>query len=277
MVTRACISINNRCNLNCTYCHFHEKKDYIQEDNMDVITILDNITSHIEDNNIDLFKLGFVGNGEPLLDYEKLKQYIVHIGDYLKSGRIAAYTITNGLLVDREKLEFFKEYNVNVGFSVDGISAIHDKYRCGTHERVMDNIALYKEVNGKYPSMNCTVGKEIIDNPEETISFFEQFGNRIIFSRMIGKQGISLPEFNMFLNNAMERLNVRTGGYDCTMYGGMCGAGMDNIFYANGKIFICGNCIDLHFSMPYDTPLNEVSFDVIDFDRNCCFKEVFTG
>ena len=40
MVTRACISINNRCNLNCTYCHFHEKKDYIQEDNMDVITIL---------------------------------------------------------------------------------------------------------------------------------------------------------------------------------------------------------------------------------------------
>lgn len=57
MVTRACISINNRCNLNCTYCHFHEKKDYIQEDNMDVITILDIITSHIEDNDIDLFKL----------------------------------------------------------------------------------------------------------------------------------------------------------------------------------------------------------------------------
>lgn len=158
MVTRACISINNRCNLNCTYCHFHEKKDYIQEDNMDVITILDIITSHIEDNDIDLFKLGFVGNGEPMLDYEKLKQYIAHIGDYLKSGRIAAYTITNGLLVDCEKLEFFKEYNVNVGFSVDGISAIHDKYRCGTHERVMANIALYKEVNGKYPYVVLSSG-----------------------------------------------------------------------------------------------------------------------
>lgn len=236
-----------------------------------VVDELDNIK------NKNSGSLGFVGNGEPMLDYEKLKQYIAHIGDYLKSGRIAAYTITNGLLVDCEKLEFFKEYNVNVGFSVDGISAIHDKYRCGTHERVMANIALYKEVNGKYPSMNCTVGKEIIDNPEATIGFFEQFGNRITFSRMIGKQGISLLDFNAFLNKAMERLNVRTGGYDCTMYGGMCGAGMDNIFYANGKIFICGNCIDLPFSMPYDTPLNEVSFDVIDFDRSCCFKEVFTG
>ena len=150
-----------------------------------------------------------------------------------------------------------------------------DTYHCKVD--IMANISLYKEVNGKYPSMNCTVGKEIIDNPEATIGFFEQFGNRITFSRMIGKQGISLPDFNVFLNKAMERLNVRTGGYDCTMYGGMCGAGMDNIFYANGKIFICGNCIDLPYSMPYDTPLNEVSFDVIDFDRNCCFKEVFTG
>ena len=83
MVTRACISINNRCNLNCSYCHFQEKKDFIQEDNMDVITILDNIILHIEKNNINLFKLGFVGNGEPLLDYEKLNQYIVHIGSYL--------------------------------------------------------------------------------------------------------------------------------------------------------------------------------------------------
>ena len=116
----------------------------------------------------------------------------------------------------------------------------------------MANIALYKEVNGKYPSMNCTVGKEIIDNPEETISFFEQFGNRITFSRMIGKQGISLPEFNMFLNNAMERLNVRTGGYDCTMYGGMCGAGiisfmlMERYSYVEIALTYIFRCLTTH-------------------------------
>ena len=277
MVTRACISINNRCNLNCSYCHFQEKKDFIQEDNMDVITILDNIILHIEKNNINLFKLGFVGNGEPLLDYEKLNQYIVHIGSYLKSGRIAAYTITNGILIDSNRLEFFKEYKVNLCFSIDGVPEIHDKYRCGTHKQVMANIELYKDVNGKYPSMNCTVGKEIIDNPKETINFFEKFANRVTFSRMIGKQGISLSEFRSFLDIAKERLNVRTGGYDCTMYGGMCGAGMDNIFYANGKIFICGNCIDLPFSFPYTTKLCEISIDIKYFDRTCCFKEVFTG
>ena len=243
---------------------------------MDVITILDNIVSYVEKNNIDVFKLGFVGNGEPLLDYVKLQEYILHIGSYLKDGRIAAYTISNGLLVDYEKLDFFKEYRVNIGFSIDGIPEIHNQYRCGTHEQVMDKINMYRDIYGKYPSMNCTVGKEMVLNSEDTIAFFEQFGNRITFSRMIGEYGISLSEFNEFLNKAIKRLNVRTGGYDCTMYGGMCGAGIDNIFYANGKIYICGNCIDLAFSLPAETPLDDIKFDISEFDRQSCFKEVFT-
>ncbi|MDE7431916.1 MAG: radical SAM protein [Lachnospiraceae bacterium] len=274
MITRACISINNRCNLNCLYCHFHEKKEYIRKAKMDVFQILDNIKRHIEIHNLSLFKLGFVGNGEPLLDYPKLKEYILYISDYLKKGKIAAYTISNGLLIDSDKLEFFKENNVNVSFSIDGIKEIHDKYRCGSYDRVIKGIELFKSINGKYPSMNCTVGKEVIEYAEATITFFEQFNNRITFSRMIGKYGISMNEFQHFLENARLRLDVRTGGYDCTMYGGLCGAGIENIFYANGKIYICGNCVDLDYYMPSDTPLDDVHFEVEAFDRHGCFKEV---
>ena len=66
MIDRACISINNRCNLNCTYCHFHttEKAEYLAEAEMNVYTILDNIRQHIDKYDIEVFKLGFVGNGE---------------------------------------------------------------------------------------------------------------------------------------------------------------------------------------------------------------------
>ena len=188
MVTRACISINNRCNLNCTYCHFHEKKDYIQEDNMDVITILDIIASHIEDNDIDLFKLGFVGNGEPMLDYEKLKQYIAHIGDYLKSGRIAAYTITNGLLVDREKLEFFKEYNVNVGFSVDGISAIHDKYSFFLLSILL--FGIFKMVPGD-PARLMVEGQKQSVSPEQYEMLYQQARVRLGLDKPIPVQYLS--------------------------------------------------------------------------------------
>ncbi len=273
MIDRICISINNRCNLACTYCHFHEKKECIQEDKMDVFKILDNVIQSIENNDIKLFKIGFVGNGEPLLDYELLKEYILYISRYLKSGRIVAYTISNGLLLNREKLLFFKDYNINVGFSIDGISEIHNKYRCGTHAKVMEKIELYKEVMGYYPSMNCTVGAEIIEQTEETITFFEQFQNRITFSRMIGKYGIPLDTFNDFMKKASERLNVRTGGYDCTMYGGLCGAGMNNFFYANGNVYICGNCIDFPPLGTSDIPLSQLESISLDFDRRKCYKE----
>lgn len=274
MVDRICISINNRCNLACKYCHFHEKKTSIHEQDMDVFKILDNVIYSINKNDIQVFKIGFVGNGEPLLDYEALKEYLLYIAEYLKNGRIAAYTISNGLLLDEEMLLFFKKYNVNVGFSIDGIESIHNKYRCGTHAKVMEKIELYKRINGHYPSMNCTVGEDVLNNADDTIAFFKQFDNRITFSRMIGKYGISLEAFNFFLKKAAEELNVRTGGYDCTMYGGMCGAGMNNFFYANGNIYICGNCIDMQPLGDSDMPLSELEILTFDFDRNHCYKEI---
>ncbi|MBS7339673.1 MAG: radical SAM protein [Lachnospiraceae bacterium] len=273
MIDRICISINNRCNLACKYCHFHEKKTSINETDMDIFKILDNVIYSIETNDIPVFKIGFVGNGEPMLDYDALKEYLLYIAEYLENGRIAAYTISNGLLLNEEMLQFFKKYNVNVGFSIDGIEAIHNKYRCGTYTKVMEKIELYKRINGHYPSMNCTVGEDILNKADETITFFKQFDNRITFSRMIGKYGISLEAFNLFLKKAAEQLYVRTGGYDCTMYGGMCGAGMNNFFYANGNVYICGNCIDMAPLGKSDMPFSQLETLKFDFDRNHCYKE----
>ena len=78
MVDRICISINNRCNLACKYCHFREKKASIAEDHMDVFKILDNVVDSIEKNDIKAFKIGFVGNGEPLLDFDLLNTYLLY-------------------------------------------------------------------------------------------------------------------------------------------------------------------------------------------------------
>ena len=273
MITRVCISINNRCNLNCQYCHFHEKKDSIITSNMDIFKILDNIRNYIEKNNIKLFKIGFVGNGKPFLEFEDLHKYISYISDLLKSKVISAYTITNGTILDRKKIEFLVENNVTIGFSLDGLKDIHNKWRCNSFDTVMKNIELYRDIVGNYPPLNCTVSEDILKNSEEVIKFFSKFNSRITFSRMIGKYSIPLDEFNRFLNKASEKLNIRRGGYDCTMYGGMCGAGIDNLFYANGKVFICGNCVDIETGFTSDTPLEKIKFNISNFDRKYCYKE----
>ena len=90
---------------------------------------------------------------------------------------------------------------------------------------------------------------------------------------MIGKNGISLNDFRSFLDKAKSRVNVRTGKYDCTMYGGMCGAGINNIFYANGNVYLCGNCVDLPPIAKADTPIDRINPEIPKFDRNTCFRE----
>ena len=273
IIDRVCISINNRCNLACEYCHFHEKAAFINECEMDLFVILDNIREHIQKYCIPLFKIGFVGNGEPFLDFDVLRESVLYISDLLEVGRIKAYTITNGTCVDKSMLTFCKEHCVDVGFSIDGPKDVHDHYRCGSFDEVMRSIELFRTINGHYPSLNCTVGKEALANPNLFVEFFKPFGSRITFSRMIGKLGISLNDFRLFIESVQPYLNIRTGGYDCTMYGGLCGAGVNNIFYANKRIYLCGNCIDLE-SLSYDTPLDQVKFSVNEFDRHNCYKEL---
>ena len=107
------------------------------------------------------------------------------------------------------------------------------------------------------------------------IDFFRPFGTKITFSRMIGKYGITLEAYRDFLNKAGEQIPVRKGGMDCTMYGGMCGAGVNNYFFANGKVYYCGNCIDLPPIGESGMSFFKLEKIAIEFDRKNCYKELF--
>lgn len=239
----------------------------MEDAEMDVYQILDNVKKYTSDN----FKIGFVGNGECFLDWEKLKAYISYLED---SPNISAYTITNGTihLPDQEWL-FLEEHKVIVGFSIDGYKELHNKNRCGSFDKAMKNVEEYKRVTGHYPTFNSTVGKDSIQNADRVIAFFKPFETRVTFSRMIGANGITLEEYRAFLELAEKEIQIRRGGLDCTMYGGQCGAGINNYFFANGKVYFCGNCVDLP-----PVGLSSMSFFDLEkrslqFDRNYCYKE----
>lgn len=266
MINRICISINNRCNLNCRYCHFHEK-GILEEKSMDIFAILKNVKKYSK----HLFKIGFVGNGEPFLDFPLLKSYLQFLED---CPQIQVYTITNGTvdLTEKEYL-FLENHHVNVGFSVDGYKELHNINRCNSFEIVMEHISQYKSATGHYPTLNATVGKDTLRNSKKVIDFFKKFDTRITFSRMIGNYGISLEEYKSFFMEAEKFLSVRKGGLDCTMYGGICGAGKNNYFFANGKVYYCGNCIDLPFIADSNISFFELEQISLNFERNRCYRE----
>lgn len=266
MINRICISINNRCNLSCKYCHFHEKGPIVKAE-MDVLEILDNVKKYAGEK----FKIGFVGNGESFLDWPRLKEYITYIED---SPNISAYTITNGTVdLSDEDWMFLEKHKINVGFSIDGYKELHDKYRCESFDIAMQTVEHYKQITGHYPTFNATVGRESLVNAKRVIDFFKPYGTRVTFSRMIGNYGIALEEYRAFLTAAEREIPVRRGEKDCTMYGGQCGAGTNNYFFANGNIYYCGNCIDLPPVGLSSTPFESLEKISLDFDRNYCYKE----
>ena len=266
MIDRICISLNNRCNLNCTYCHFHEKGN-IDDTPMDVLEIL----RHVKEYATHPFKIGFVGNGEPFLDLTLLKDCLRFLED---SPHIQSYTITNGTIpLSEEDIQFLEQHRVNVGFSLDGYQELHNKYRCSSFTCVMNNVQAYRKVIGHYPTFNATVGRESLLNRREVISFFHPFGTRVTFSRMIGRNGISLAEYTDFLEEAEQYLSIRRGGLDCTMYGGQCGAGTNNYFFASGKVYYCGNCVDLPPLADSSISFFELEKVSLSFDRSQCYKE----
>lgn len=234
---------------------------------MDVFKILDNVKSYTD----QPFKIGFVGNGEAFLDWNLLKSYIDYISD---SPNISAYTITNGTInLSDDDWLFLEKHKVNVGFSIDGYKELHNLHRCNSFDKAMQTVENYKRITGHYPTFNATVGKETICNADKVIAFFKPFGVRITFSRMIGKYGITLDEYRAFLNKAEKELSIRRGDNDCTMYGGRCGAGINNYFYANGYVYLCGNCIDLPAISTSDISFEELEKNDIKFDRSHCYKE----
>ena len=266
MIDRICISINNRCNLACKYCHFNEKGK-IGSEAMNVYEILDNVKRYA----CGKFKIGFVGNGEPFLDWSLLKEYLRYIED---CPNISAYTITNGTVrLADDDWKFLEEHRINVGFSIDGYRELHNINRCGSFDIAIGNVEYYKMITGHYPTFNATVGRESLKNAQKVIEFFKPYGTRVTFSRMIGKDGIRLDEYRRFLEEAEKVLPVRRGGMDCTMYGGQCGSGMNNFFFANGNVYYCGNCIDLPPLCPSNSPFDELEKITLNYKRNYCYRE----
>lgn len=234
---------------------------------MDVFEILDNVKAYARSK----FKIGFVGNGEAFLDWPLLKSYIQYIED---TPFISAYTITNGtVILPGEEILFLENHKINVGFSIDGYRELHNLNRCGSFNRAMANVENYRRITGHYPTFNATVGAESLANADKVIDFFAPFGTRVTFSRMTGKHGIALESYREFLDRAEKRIPVRRGDKDCTMYGGKCGAGINNFFFANGNTYFCGNCIDLAPLGLSSASFFELEKISLDFDRNFCYKE----
>lgn len=258
MIDRACISLGERCNLKCAYCHFHNEDNgklsgLPQEFSAkELKNIIHSIHEYAGLNDIEVFKVGIVGSGEPLLQYRKIKELIQYV-EHQGFKNIQFYTITNGTILNKDILDFFyrNQKLIKLCFSVDGYKELHNVGR-EKFDDVYMGVQKYEEKFNEKPAINCTVHQETLKNQVKLFEYLtdENFKD-VTFSRLFDSHDESLVVSELEYKDLLEffkgsKFEVRQldekkqKKYDCTMYGSLCGVGKTNIFITKRGIYPCG-------------------------------------
>ena len=127
--------LTNDCNLACSYCFESNKgKDYMpKEMALDILKA----TYNQVDPMAGIFTLNMFG-GEPLMNWDTFKAVCDYVLDNNLKIRITA--TTNLTLLTDEMINYIDELSIPILVSVDGIKEVHDKHRCNSFDKVIENM-----------------------------------------------------------------------------------------------------------------------------------------
>ena len=139
--------VGSLCNMRCKYCYYLDKAQLYNnfQPHMDDALLESYIRANIEGNNSPVIAFAWHG-GEPLLAGKEFFRKAVALQQKWGQGRTIENSIqTNGLLIDDEWCQIFRDNNFLVGVSIDGPESIHDAHRVDaggqpTFARVMRGI-----------------------------------------------------------------------------------------------------------------------------------------
>ena len=131
VIKALCLHIAHTCNLNCEYCFASQGKYHGERALMSLEVGKRAIDFLVENSGTRKnLEVDFFG-GEPLMNFEVVKQIVAYARSIEKEkGKNFRFTLTtNGVLVDKEVIEFANRECHNVVLSLDGRREVHDRFR----------------------------------------------------------------------------------------------------------------------------------------------------
>ena len=131
VVKALCLHIAHTCNLNCSYCFASQGKYHGERAVMSfevgkrALDFLIENSGKRRNLEVDFF------GGEPLMNFEVVKQLVAYAREVEKEkGKNFRFTLTtNGVLIDKDVIDFANKEMSNVVLSLDGRKEIHDRFR----------------------------------------------------------------------------------------------------------------------------------------------------
>ncbi len=177
------VKIASRCNINCTYCYMYNLGDSSYKlqpkfiEKTTTINFVNKLLSHLQKSNTGTVFIILHG-GEPLLMKKEDFEYFMDSFKILSENniRVVFALQTNGILIDKEWIDIFRKYNINIGVSLDGSELVNDKFRIdkkgnGTYHKVIKGLEILKE-------NNYSAGILSVMNLEcDPVEYYEHFKN----------------------------------------------------------------------------------------------------
>ena len=179
--------IGSACNLDCNYCYYRDKSE-IYNNRMPCMSeqlLEEYIKQYLQ--GVSQERVSFCWHGgEPLMAGLPFYRKAMELQKkYCGDKEIENTLQTNGILLNEEWCEFFRENNFLIGISLDGPQDIHDAFRrdCGgapTFDKVVAAVQLMARMGVEY-NILTTVNSRSEGRGAEVYKFLRQLGNFIQF------------------------------------------------------------------------------------------------
>ena len=179
--------IGSACNLDCNYCYYRDKSE-IYNNRMPCMSeqlLEEYIKQYLQ--GVSQERVSFCWHGgEPLMAGLPFYRKAMELQKkYCGDKEIENTLQTNGILLNEEWCEFFRENNFLIGISLDGPQDIHDAFRrdCGgapTFDKVVAAVQLMARMGVEY-NILTTVNSRSEERGAEVYKFLRQLGNFIQF------------------------------------------------------------------------------------------------
>lgn len=174
------------CNMRCRYCFYLEKDNFFSESKThrmreDVLEAMIRSALSGPERQINF---GWQGGEPSLMGLPFYRRAVQFQKKYGRGHMVGNGFQTNGLLIDEEWADFFRENKFLVGLSLDGPEHIHNYYRVGTHgegtwNRVMESARIMLEKNVQINAL-VVLNDYSVRFPAEIYRFHRDLGLRFM-------------------------------------------------------------------------------------------------
>ena len=180
--TNLYLNVTDDCNLQCKYCFVEQKPHYMSLDiaKQGIDWIYENYNKKEKITNDLKCTIYFFG-GEPLLCYDSVIKPLVEYCNKIYPNIFSFEITTNGTLLTKEKLQFFKENNFSILLSIDGNQTTQNYNRpCknnnhNSFELLENNIS---DILTFFPNITCrsTIYADTVDQLLDNYKYLEEKG-----------------------------------------------------------------------------------------------------